>query len=166
MMSSNVIEERAGARYAVTTAQQTLDRLAESVRPSTVFGQPIERGAITIIPCCEIALGMGMGGGGGTSPATNGRVTAAGEGVGAGGGVRGRPVAAIVISRDTVRVEPVIDATKVALAGLTTVGFMALWLARLGRPVFGRRRAIAAKTPPIARLTKALTVARVRRPRG
>ncbi len=154
-MSSNVIEERMTARNLVGAAQQTLDRLVEAARPSAVFGQPIERGAVTIIPCCEIVLGMAMGGGG-ASPAAGGNEASVGEGAGGGGGVRGRPVAAIVISRDSVRVEPIVDATKVALAALTTAGFMAVWLARLARPVLGRQPAVEPKAPAIARLTKAL----------
>ena len=35
-----------------------------------------------------------------------------------------RPVAVVVASPEGVRVEPVIDLTKLALAGLTAVGFM------------------------------------------
>src|SRR5262249_7983560 len=102
-------------------------------------------------------VGMGMGGGGGrgrTGATETERETSAGEGegVGGGGGGRGRPVAAIVISRDGVRVEPILDITKGALAGITTCGFMGFWLARLG---FGRR-GIRAKSPSLRQLARGL----------
>lgn len=133
--------------YAAKTAEQTMERLARTARPDGVFGQPIERGEVTIIPCCAISLGMGMGGGTGTAPATEKTEKAGGEGMGAGGGARGRPVAAIIISRGTVRVEPIVDATRVAIAALTTAGMVAFWLARFSG---------ATRTPP-ARMTLGIT---------
>lgn len=132
---------------AAQTAEQVLDRVARTARPDVVFGQPIERDGVTLIPCCEVALGMGMGGGSGTNPTPARRdmpgdqtTSGSGEGIGAGGGARGRPVAVVVITQGTVRVEPVVDVTKVALAALTTAGFMAFWVARL---------ISATRTPPI-----------------
>lgn len=157
---STMMGTRATDGRAMQAVDQTLDRVARTARPDVVFGQPIERGDATIIPCCEIALGMGMGSGSGTSPTPTQRDTGrettgereaagagSGEGVGAGGGARGRPVAVIVIAHGTVRVEPVVDATRVALAALTTAGFMAFWVARL---VGAMRAAPAAGAVPVA----------------
>ena len=140
---SSVIDERHAAGYAAMTADQTLDRVARAARPDVVFGQPVERGDITIIPCCEVAMGMGMGGGSGTNPATTGAETRRGEGIGAGGGASGRPVAVIVVSRGRVQVQPIVDATKVGLAALTTAGFALFWLAQLTRAT----RALPPKRP-------------------
>ena len=55
-------------------------------------------------------------------------VAPGGQGVGGGGGgfSTGRPVAAISIGPDGVHVEPIVDATKVALAFFTTLGAMAM----------------------------------------
>jgi uncharacterized spore protein YtfJ len=158
-MMSSVTGDRAIDAYSAQTANQTLDSVAKAARPEVVFGQPIERGDVTIIPCCEIALGMGMGGGAGSSPATEKTEKAGGEGIGAGGGARGRPVAAIVITRGNVRIEPIVDATKVALAALTTAGFMAFWVARLVGATRGpsaTKSPGTAKTPTMAELTRAL----------
>lgn len=161
--------ERTLESHAADTARETaahaIDRIAQSARPDVIFGQPIERGEVTIIPCCEIALGMGMGGGAGSGPAPNTTEKAGGEGVGAGGGARGRPVATIIISQGRVRVEPIVDATRVALAGLTTAGFMAFWVTRLiasARMQSGRRMARNMPGPPIARLVRELRAARMR----
>jgi uncharacterized spore protein YtfJ len=54
-----------------------------------------------------------------------------GEGGGGGGRVLSRPVAAIVISPTGVRVEPIVDVTKIALAIFTTLGFMTAMLTQL-----------------------------------
>ena len=54
-----------------------------------------------------------------------------GSGIGGGGGSAGRPVAAIIIGPEGVRVEPVVDVTKIALAVFTTAGAMLLMLGRM-----------------------------------
>src|SRR5262249_5522154 len=156
---------------AAAALQQSLREALESVRADAVFGRPIERGETIVVPCAEVMIGLGMGGGVGTGrntvpeadretePSTRRaaeRETSAGtgEGMGGGGGGRGRPIAAIVISRDGVRVEPILDVTKVALAGITTGAFMIFWLARLG---VGRRR-VGVKGPSLRQLKRELKV--------
>jgi hypothetical protein len=61
------------------------------------------------------------------APPTNG----AAGGIGGGGGSSGRPVAIIIIEPDSVKVEPVVDVTKIALAALTVCGTMAMLLGRM-----------------------------------
>jgi hypothetical protein len=112
---------------------------------------------------------MGVGSGSGTNPAVPTGSTGAtgatsdsarassGEGAGAGGGAQGRPVAAIVITGNQVRVEPIVDVTKVALAALTTAGFMAFWLARLARSTRRQPTAVTAAVVPPTRLARLLS---------
>jgi uncharacterized spore protein YtfJ len=45
------------------SVEQTMSRLVNSARVEAVFGPPVERGDITVIPCSEIAVGLGMGSG-------------------------------------------------------------------------------------------------------
>lgn len=135
-----------------TTVEQILGKVFESAHVSAVFGQPVEHGETTIIPCSEIVVGMGMGGGMGTAPTQKEGETSGGEGLGGGGGARGRPVAAIVVTKSGVRVEPIVDATKVALAGATTATFIFLWLARLA----GAQRGMRVQAPSVRRLVRAL----------
>lgn len=142
--ATEVTQDRALSASAGNAVEQAIQHLASAARSSVVFGEPIERGEVTIIPCSEIALGMGTGGGSGTSQATQQAGAATGGGIGGGGGARGRPVAAIVISRGTVRVEPIVDATKVAMAALMTLGTMAFWLIRLTSATRGRPPQLAA----------------------
>ncbi|MCL4561015.1 MAG: hypothetical protein M1281_10410, partial [Chloroflexi bacterium] len=57
----------------------------------------------------------------------------AGGGGGGGGRTFSRPVAVIVITPEDVIVSPVVDITKIALAALTTFGFMLGVLRGMGR---------------------------------
>jgi uncharacterized spore protein YtfJ len=65
----------------------------------------------------------------------SGASSGAGGGGGGGGGGRilSRPVAVIIADEDGVRVEPVFDRTKVALAALTAFGFIFGMMARMSR---------------------------------
>lgn len=143
------MEGRAPARPMTATVEQTLGKMLETVRVSSVFGQPVERGETTVIPCSEMMVGMGMGGGMGTGPAQKEGETAEGEGAGGGGGGRGRPVAAIVVTPAGVRIEPIVDVTRVALAGVTTAAFVFVSLARMTRVMRGPE-------PSARRLARAL----------
>jgi uncharacterized spore protein YtfJ len=54
-----------------------------------------------------------------------------GFGSGGGGASGGRPVAAILVGPDGVRVEPIVDVTKLGLAFFTTLGAMFLMLSKM-----------------------------------
>ncbi len=112
-------------QVAETTMRKFLD--AASVR--AVYGEPASYGDITIIPAAEVVSVMGFGLGTGTSGAGQG----GGSGAGGGGGIQSRPVATVVITPNGVRIEPIVDITKVWLAGLTTAGFVFGMLARMRR---------------------------------
>ena len=122
-----ITEEKAQAPIADPTGQ-TLSRLVTTARADTIFGQPVQRDNATVIPCSEIAVGVGMGSGSGPVDA-QGHQTGAGSG--GGGAARGRPVAAIIITNEGVRVEPVFDLTRIVLASLTTGAFILFWVGRL-----------------------------------
>lgn len=131
--------ELRGFERSLVQAEQTLDRFLEVADVDTVFGEPIRHGDTTIIPAAEVLTGMGFGSGFGRGSDSSDKPKREGGGGGGGGGgsVLARPVAVVVASPDGVRVEPVIDVTKVALAALTAGGFMlATWLgmARPKRP--------------------------------
>ena len=126
---NNAIETRGEQRSVTQTVDQSLDRLSQALHQNVVFGAPIERGETIVIPCAEVAIGMGLGGGTGTSPNKDQTTKSTGEGAGGGGGGRARPVAAIIITGGKVRIEPIIDATRIALAGiaLSTFTVFTLW---------------------------------------
>jgi uncharacterized spore protein YtfJ len=98
-----------------------------------VYGDPVQHGDTTIIPAAEVLVGMGFAAGFGSG------ADEAGDGGGGGGGGGGgrtlsRPVAIIIASPEGVRVEPVIDPTKIALAALTAAGFMMATMLRMASP--------------------------------
>jgi uncharacterized spore protein YtfJ len=115
----------------------TMDRFLATASVEAVYGEPVQNGDTTIIPCAEVLAGMGfgLGFGMGGDKAKEGDKTDFGSGSGGGGGGRtfSRPVAVIVASPNGVRVEPVIDVTKIALAALTAGGFMVSMVARMMR---------------------------------
>lgn len=112
-----------------------VDGLFDVARPEAVFAPPVTVGGRTVISAAELLVGMGIGGGGGPSPATEGQAEGENAGMGAGGGgyAQSRPVAVIIIDGDGVRVEPVVDVTKLGLAAITVLGSMFFFLARMMR---------------------------------
>ena len=123
-----MIDEKITKPVVTGSVEQVLSRLVSNASVDTVFGHPVERDGATIIPCSEIMVGFGMGSGTGPVDA-QGNLTGAGSG--GGGGSQGRPIAVIVMTKDSVRVEPVLDLTKVVLAAFTTGAFMLFWFGRL-----------------------------------
>lgn len=131
------------------TISNTIENFLSAATVDSVYGKPIKAGDTTIIPAAEVlsGLGFGMGSGGGSGPAmvpakegaaedVETDVTISeGSGVGGGGGGRvlSRPVAIVIASPDGVRVEPVVDVTKLGLALFTAMGFMIGMLARMRR---------------------------------
>lgn len=99
----------------------------DSMTVRRVFGDPVEREGLTLIPVASIS------GGGGGGEGTEGQQ----QGTGAGFGVRARPVGAYVVRRDEVLWQPAFDIMRVIMGGLA--------FAALATVVFGtrRRRAIS-----------------------
>ena len=98
----NVDELIAGARDAMTVKK--------------VYGDPIERDGVLVIPAAAV-----RGGGGGGGDAQNN----------AGGGfaVTAKPVGAYVIREGEVYWEPAVDATRIAMTGML-VAIVFLWVVR------------------------------------
>lgn len=121
-------------------ANELMARLFEATRPERVFSSPVSQGDYTVITASEVTIGLGFGygGGGGSNeqpPVKEGDApplnVGSGGGGGGGGTVLSRPVAVIEIGPHGVRVEPIIDPTKIALAFFTTLGAMFFFLRQL-----------------------------------
>ena len=115
---------------------ELIGKLFDVTRPDAVFSQPITVGEHTIINASEYTAGMGVGygSGGGTGPAA-GEETNEASGYGGGGGGGGttmaRPVATIIVGPSGVRVEPIVDVTKIAITMFTALGAMAMALRKM-----------------------------------
>ena len=95
-------------------AEQTfVERLAQRVGASfgaaTLFGEPVERGEVTVIPVVRAA--WGFGGGAGTGPEQTG-----GGGEGGGGGGSSWPVGYIELRDTETRFRPIVDWRPIVLA--------------------------------------------------
>ncbi len=122
--TSNPVEDQSG---------QLMERIFSATQPGAVFGTPVAANGYTVITASEITAGGGFGFGRGSGPgSTDGQkagesgaqsgsqMGGMGSGGGGGGGSSGRPVAAIVIGPSGVQVQPIVDVTKLGLAGITT----------------------------------------------
>ena len=116
---------------ALDVAQETMETFIESADVSTVYGEPIVHEDTMIIPSAEVLAFAGFGAGYGAG----GPEDSGGEGGGAGGGGHtfSRPVAVVIADKNGVRVEPVVDPTKIAMTFFTTLGFMVATIARMKR---------------------------------
>ena len=116
----------------IDAVQDTLSKFLDTASVDRVYGEPIRQGDTTIIPAAEVLVGLGFGVGSGSGPAKeeeNAKRHTGGGGGGGGGRTLSRPAAIIVASPHGVRVEPVVDTTKIAMAAITAGGFMmATWL--------------------------------------
>ncbi len=138
------VGEPADPEAAVRTVGDTMEALLETAGVDKVYGSPIRRGEVTIIPSAEVLAGLGFGVGFGSGESSGEEEGASADrGGGGGGGGWGRtfsrPVAVVVVESGGVRVEPVVDATKVALAALTAFGFMFTTMRRMKNPHRGKK---------------------------
>jgi uncharacterized spore protein YtfJ len=105
-------------------ASQVADGLSNltDVSAERIFSEPVRAGDHVVVTAAAFDIGMGMGVGGGGDNLGNG-----GGGGGGGGRTEGRPVAAIDIGPDGVRVHPVIDFTRIGITALFAA--LAVWRA-------------------------------------
>ncbi len=130
-----------------------MDKLFDAASPAAVYSDPIEAGEYKVITASEVSVGLGygFGGGGGFGETPAGGededsdqagMAGSGAGLGAagggGGGSLGRPVAAIEIGPHGVRVEPIVDPTKIAIAFFTTLMSMFMMMGQMRRARRGR----------------------------
>lgn len=93
----------------------------------TVVGEPMHVNGRTIIPLASVSYGFGMGGG--QSPKTEeGKEPSAGGG--GGGGARIEPVAFLEITDGALKIQPVVNVNRIAVAALLAAAWAAFWFSR------------------------------------
>lgn len=141
-MSNESNRVLASAVKSQEQSAEVMEKLFAVAQPGAVYSEPVTSGEFTVITASEVtvAAGFGYGIGSGTSSEPAEGEAATGEearglgGGGGGGGVSaGRPVATISIGPAGVRVDPVVDVTKIGLAFFTTLGAMLMMLGRMRR---------------------------------
>ncbi len=116
---------------------QTMLKLQESASVQQVVGEAKTVGDKTIIPLAAVqsSYGFGWGGGPATAQGESEQASATGRAGGAGGGGRAtaRPVAVVEIGPEGTRVRPIIDTTRLALAGMLLTAWVTYWGMATGR---------------------------------
>lgn len=79
------------------------DKLGQHVSARAVFGDPVERDGITVIPVAKVRMGFGAGSGSGVGH----NESEAGEGGGGGGGLTASPLGYIEISAAGAEFRPI-----------------------------------------------------------
>jgi uncharacterized spore protein YtfJ len=106
-----------------TPAQSLLERLGQQLSTTataqTVYGTPVERDGITVIPVARARYGFGGGGGSGTKAGE-----AVGSGLGAGAGVSLTPVGYIELREGRSRFRPI----RSSVVPLVAVSGAIAWL--------------------------------------
>lgn len=104
------LEDAANEARASVEASDLVARLADRVggaaRAEAVFGEPVERGGLTVIPVARAAWGFGGGGGGDADQ----------QGSGGGGGGTVRPLGYIEVRENEARFVPLRSPRTAALA--------------------------------------------------
>ena len=111
-------------------------QFAEAARADACVGLPQTANGHTVVPLATVTVqagfGLGFGGGGGAGPEDEG----AGSGSGGGGGGAGRASSRVIamadISDQGVRIQPVPDVTRIALAFMALLGVRLLTGRRAG----------------------------------
>lgn len=98
------------------------DNIGHVATVKTVFGEPRVMDHRALIPVAIVTGGFGAGGGEGKTPVTEGQPVQEGSGGGGGGGFVVRPLAVLEVSEAQTKLIPILDLTKIILAGFGILG--------------------------------------------
>ena len=126
-----MITERTVPEPTTDSVVQVLGRLVDTMKTSSVFGQPIEYSDRIVIPCSNMSVNLGMGFGSGPVIQDSDQEKRRMGGGGGGGSAMGRPMAIIVMSKDGVSVQPIPDVTRIVVTALATAALTLMWFSRL-----------------------------------
>ena len=106
--TQNAVQQAEEATHRVDQIAAGLaERVGSRAGVQAVFGEPVERDGVTVIPVGRVRWGFGGGGGAGGGQGGGARGGAEGEGSGGGGGAMAAPVGYIQISNGTARYTPI-----------------------------------------------------------
>ena len=101
------------------------EKLGAVARASTVFGEPVERDGVTVIPVAKARWGFGGGAGQRREEGSEGKLE---DGAGGGGGVQVTPVGFIEIKNDAANFRPI---RNVSVSWIVAGGILSLFLLRV-----------------------------------
>jgi uncharacterized spore protein YtfJ len=106
-------QQHDGGGYGPSAVRELVERARTMMTVERVFGAPVERDGVTVIPAAAVRGGGGGGGGGGENARGE-----EGSGEGLGFGLTARPVGAFVVKDGGVRWEPAFDLTQIVVASV------------------------------------------------
>ena len=139
-----------------------IGQVHERAAVKTVFGEPYEINGRTIIPIARVLYGFGFGAGRSDGhapddedPLSSGRrgrraakpggsddgAGASGTGGGGGAGISVRPVAVLEIKGAETKIRPIVDVTRLAIAGMLLAAWNVFWISYTVRRTAARRTA-------------------------
>jgi uncharacterized spore protein YtfJ len=128
----------------MTATIEPIENMLKRLNVGAVFGEPIREGDAMILPVASVGYAFGYGSGRGRGPAAasgdepEAPVSAGeGEGSGGGGGGKAQPKGVIRITADGVKFEPVMDLTRISLAGIAMVAWSVFWITKTVRAFTG-----------------------------
>jgi uncharacterized spore protein YtfJ len=117
-----------------------IGQVHERASVKTVFGDPLQVDGRTIIPVAKVRYGFGLGFGGmGRGTKEEEEKERSGEGGGGGAGVSITPVALLEISGQETKVKPIVDVTRLVVAGMLLAAWNVLWITYTIRRVSAKR---------------------------
>jgi len=117
----------------------TVEGLRSVASVDAVFGRPQEIQGKVLIPVAAAGTGFGLGFGQGASGerAEEEASPAEGEGGGSVAGAAARPVAVIEVTKQDTTIRPIVDESKIALAGVALGAWSVFWVMATLRSIFG-----------------------------
>lgn len=125
--------------FEIDSASSILERVIEgaitkvlpNVDQKVVFGDPVERDGITVIPVARVSHGYGFGAGSGRGIEAD--EAGGGGGGGGGGGLSVRPVGYIEMGPDGTQFKPILDVGALLTRIVPFIGLAMLLTIWLGR---------------------------------
>ena len=109
----------------MATVNKIMESWKDTYTVRRVFGEPVEKDGVVVIPVA--VLSGGGGGGSGSGSAVNPE-EGVGEGEGGGFGGVARPAGVYVVTADDVEWQPAIDVTMLGMAGIALAALITLVL--------------------------------------
>lgn len=122
----------------------TIGDLRKEANVNACFGEPVTVEGRTIIPVARVGYGFGVGAGQGPTAEVEDEALSDLEevrpgGSGGGGGLTSSPLGVVEVTSQGVRVEPIVDTQRVAIASALVGAWSVFWLARALMVIFGRK---------------------------
>ena len=119
-------QESVGLSAPATMLERLAEKLGVTARASTIYGEPVERDGLTVIPVAKAVWGLGGGGGPQGSSGRN-------LGMGGGGGVVIQPVGYIEMKNGESRFRNLEEESSGKVMGIALAAGVVLVLAALWR---------------------------------